>query len=158
MVMLWIRNRGTPLKTEFRLVVFKAEKILYDRLLTENNYAEFSLGDYDYTCRAEGAWIIPLGIGDKWINRIGQRYLHLYRIPKDKKGADKEPELIDRAIEPQNSSLILWKVKKYRGVKQGVEDQFKEPRGFDLPNWALIIVVLALLAAGVVMLRQLGYI
>lgn len=146
------------MRTEFKLIVFEADRSQSFKALTTKDYHVFYVDNFEFKVSKEGSWIIPLGIGDKWINRIAARYMQLYRVPIDKKGKALDPQLIDKGAEAANSSIILWKVKKYRGVTRGIEDQFKEPTRFDVPNWAIIIVFIALIAAGIIMLNQLGYI
>lgn len=159
LIILWIRQRNKPLENEFRIIVFTEERSIKATKKTEESEHSFSLDETDYPCKPEDAWIIPLGFGDKLFRRIKNRYLFLFRKPsKTPKAKDiPQPMIIKRAEIPVNSCLILWKVKKYRGVKEGIEDQFKEPAQFNIPSWALIVVVIAMLILGVILLDQMGY-
>lgn len=159
LIFYWIQQRKKPLRNEFNLRILLENEIVTEKKLTTEKSHTFIIKNREYPCNIQDAWIIPLGIGDKLISRIKNRYLFLYRIPQknSKQKNDPEPTIIKQAQIPTNSSLILWKVKKYRGVKEGIEDQFKEPRQFEIPSWALVIVVIALLILGVVLLDSMGY-
>lgn len=158
-VILWLIQRNKPLKKEFKLVVFTEGKTYRETKTSDNDEETFSIDSREYPCKKVDAWITPLQWGDRLLKRIEARYLFLYRLPKktaQQKG-EPEPVILNKGKEAENSSQILWKVKKYRGVKEGIEDQFKQPAAFNIPSWALIVVVIALLLLGVVLLEQMGY-
>lgn len=161
-VAIWIiyKNNQRPLKNWFKIVIFRENHSpIYRQLKTELNRFSITIGNnIVYEASTDQAWKIEPQLLDKFLNRVAGRYLFLFRAPtidpKTKKPTD--PEILSRAAIPINSSEVLYKVKKYRGVRQGIEDQFRQPSSFNVPPWALIVVLIALLLLGVVLADQLG--
>lgn len=57
-----------------------------------------------------------------------------------------------------STSSLLYKVYKYNGAKKAYDDEFKEQRDFNVPIWAIMIVVLVLVALAVFGAEYMGLI
>lgn len=103
------------------------------------------------------AWIKKIGLFDR-INKIKGEYLLIFNEYIEDKKKAKEINPIVNAVEPENNAETLTIVNLYRGVNPAIDSQFSEKKGLQLPSWALIIVIMALIVAGIIVASQQGLI
>lgn len=114
------------------------------------------------------AFMKTKGFLDRQLSGINREYWMIFTEKTDK-GKDPpvqvKPPDVTTPVKDKNgdsylmaTSSLLYKVYKYRGADRAFKDEFKESREFDFPVWAIMIVVLVLVALAVFAAEYLGWI
>lgn len=123
---------------------------------TTDGFFSTSFEEFDYHGTIKDCWKKKRTIIDKL--RGNQKYfLVFYEALKDTKNKTPEIKPINKAKLAENTSDILMKIKRYRGVNPALDSQFKEKSG-GIPNWILVIVLFAVLILGLLAAAQMGLI
>lgn len=102
---------------------------------------KFTVNDVEYDCKKAEAWKKRPGFIDRRIRRIGREFLIIYQ--------EGDPEPVTKPKDYENSAEMLFRVWRFRGVDEGLEDEFKKDQGQGLPWWAIIIALIALIVVAV---------
>lgn len=162
-IVLFVYLSRQPKKTVFEVVIQKPTELLKIIRSYKKGTEKFSIldGVEVYEGSIKDCWIYPLNWIDKNLSRIDAKYLALFIEPQPdpkKKGSILAPECLSIPVQPANDSDILWRVKKYRGVDKAIESQFKQSGGLGIPSWALILIVLVVIAGAAIAAQQAGII
>lgn len=155
-VSMKISSRVTSREIRVVIITDNSHHLEKGELQPLENSVTTWLNNEPYTASIDDMWKIRGNIIDRLKGK--RKYLALFHelIPDDK-----QPELtakpINKASIPVNSSDILAKIKKYRGVNPALQGQFKEAGG-GLPSWVLIIALVAVLFIGLLAAAQMGFI
>lgn len=144
-------------KREVEIVIITDSEHYSKKVEAANERASIDFGEKTYAGTLKDAWELQQTFIEK-IKGIHRYLLIFYEFIEDKKlKAQPEIKPINKAIIPKTSADILMKIKKYRGVNPALESQFKE-QGKGLPNWLLVVALLAVMILGLLAAVQIGLI
>lgn len=99
---------------------------------------------------AEG-WVKKIGRFERWFGKIKEERWFIFDWIEPTKANEKGRfDLLKVPDEAQVSANLLKAVHDFKGVDEGLSDEFRKPsRWDDLPAWVLIVAVIVLIIVGV---------
>lgn len=157
---LILKNRSQSNSPLYNVIIIGPRT--HDYYSTEDENSKINIADnmislthdsVEYIARKDQAYRFDYNLIEKLINKRDCEYSLIFYEAKDK---DKEPPQsvrppdINTKVEGKQfiTSNLLYRVWKYRGVKPAFRDEFKEPVQFNVPTWAIVIVVIVFVVAG----------
>lgn len=165
-----LRNRNTKKKTPLYTVIiigprshdYYTSEGMGAKVKVKNGIISVEHNKETYSARQDQAYRNDYNLIEKIIQKRDREYILIFY---EKKENEKEtpqalrPPDINQKTEGDHqfiTSNLLYRVWKYRGVKPAFRDEFKEPVSFNVPTWAIVIVVLVFVVVGIYLAYQSG--
>lgn len=123
-------------RNRFIFIIRGSVSEIRKEVLVEKSDAICEVGVNSYTGSLSEGWIKEVGWIDRNLRKIKEERWIIYEEP----GENEAPPMVKEAVTPQNSAQLLYAVHTFKGVEEGLTDEFKEASGWDnIPGWVLIV-------------------